>query len=258
MNEQHHGYENEQIGAYVLDALDADEVKAFELHLVSCPTCQAEVAELQDVVGVLPLALTPVEPPAALRDRISRAIEHDLTSKPTFTALTGGAPKRPRQTRFPMPEAFLALAAVAVIAALGLWNVHLQGRINQQQAAVSLQQLVSTALNHRDAVYPVAPTSSAAGASAYMVQPQGKQSAYLIVKDLPQAPSRKVYQLWLMRAGVPTSAGTFTYSGSNPKIVHVPMASTGYTATAVTVENGPRGSAHGPTGAKVLVGTLGA
>jgi anti-sigma factor RsiW len=258
MNDYHPGQENEQVGAYVLDALPADEVAAFEAHLASCPACRAEVAELREVVGVLPLALTPVEPPASLRDRISRALEEDVAQRPALTALPGGAPKRSQRTRFPVVEGLLALAAVAVIAALGLWNLHLQNRIDQQQAAVDLQQLVSSALNHRDAVYPVTPTTSAARATAYMVQPPGKQSAYLIVKDLPNPPARKVYQLWLLRAGVPTSAGTFTYSGNNPKVVPVPMPATGFTLTAVTVENAPHGSDHGPTGAKVLGGPLGA
>jgi anti-sigma factor RsiW len=257
VNENHPGQENEQIGAYVLDALPIDEAAAFETHLASCVACQAEVAELRSVVSMLPLALDPVEPPASLRDRISRSIEDDMTQKPLLTALPGGAPKQPRQ-HFPLPASLLALAAVAVIAALGLWNVHLQSQVNQQQAAVDFQKLVSTALNHRAAVYPVRPTAGAVGASAYMVQPQGRQSAYLIVKDLPKPPSHKVYQLWLIRSGVPTSAGTFTDSGSAPHVVRVPMPSTGYTVTAVTVENAPRGSSHGPTGTKVLVGTLGA
>ena len=257
MNEHHPGQENEQIGAYVLDALPADEAAAFETHLLSCAACQAEVVELRAVVGILPLALDPVEPPASLRDRISRAVEDDLAGKPVLKAIPGGAPKLPRR-RFPLTEAILALAAVAVIAALGLWNVHLQSQVNQQQASVNFQKLVAAALNHRDVVYPVAPTSSASGASAYMVQPQGRQSAYLIVKDLPKPSSHKVYQLWLIRSGVPTSAGTFTYSGADPKIVPVPMPSTGFTLTAVTVENAPHGSAHGPTGAKVLAGKLGA
>jgi anti-sigma factor RsiW len=257
VNHDHPERENEQVGAYVLDALPPEEAAAFETHLASCLECQTEVAELREVVGILPLALDPIEPPATLRDRISRAIEDDIAGRPKLTALPGGAPKQPKR-RFPLPATVLSLAAVAVIAALGLWNLHLQGQVNQQQAAVNLQKLVSAALNHRDAVYPVKPTTSAAGASAYMVQPPGQQSAYLIVKDLPKPPSNKVYQLWLLRAGVPTSAGTFTYSGSDPKIVHVPMPATGFTLTAVTVENAPRGSSHGPTGSKVLAGTLGA
>lgn len=257
MNQHHTGRENEQIGAYVLDALPTDEAVAFETHLASCLECRTEVAELREVVGVLPLALDPIEPPASLRDRISRAVQDDIAQRPVLTALPGGAPKQPKR-RFPLPETVLALAAVAVIAALGLWNMHLQSQVNQQQAAVNFQKLVSAALDQRDAVYPVKPTASAVDAAAFMVQPQGRHSAYMIVKDLPKPPSHKVYQLWLMRAGVPTSAGTFTYSGSDPKIVPVPMPATGFTVTAVTVENAPRGSAHGPTGAKVLVGNLGA
>ncbi len=259
MNEDLHGQISDQVGAYVLDALLPEEVTAFEEHLRTCDSCRSEVVELRSVVDVLPLALPPVEPSDALRDRIMSAVATDQSSRPALTALPGGAPKRStRQRLFRLPETYLTVAAVAIIAALGLWNVHLQSRVNQQQAAVQLQQLVSKALNQHAAVYPVAPTVPAVTATAYLVQPHGRQAAYLIVKDLPKPASNKVYQLWLMRGSVPTSEGTFTYSGSSPEVVRMPSTAVGYNRTAVTVENGPHGSNHGPTSAPILLGNLGA
>ncbi|HEX6508748.1 MAG TPA: anti-sigma factor [Chloroflexota bacterium] len=257
MNGHHDGPENEQVGAYVLDALPPDEVMAFEEHLESCASCRDEVAELRDVVDVLPLAVDLVEPAPSVRDRIVSAVEAETNGRPALTALQGGVPVRAKRRRIGMVEGLLALAAVAVIAALGIWNVLLQQKIDRQQAEVAFQRDVTTALTHHAAVYPVAPTPADSGASAYMVQPRGKAAAYLIVKDLPASARGTVYQLWLIRGGTPRSAGTFTYTGSDPKIVRAPIPASGYTLTAVTIEHGPHGSAHGPTGAKVLVGTLG-
>ena len=39
----------EQVAAYVLDALDEDERRAFAAHLAQCPRCQADAATLAPV-----------------------------------------------------------------------------------------------------------------------------------------------------------------------------------------------------------------
>jgi hypothetical protein len=50
--EEHHRY-REQIGAFLLGKLDEGERKAMQRHLNSCHVCQAEVRELEPVVGAL-------------------------------------------------------------------------------------------------------------------------------------------------------------------------------------------------------------
>jgi hypothetical protein len=50
--EEHHRY-REQIGAFLLGKLDEGERTAMQTHLNSCPICQAEVRELEPVVGAL-------------------------------------------------------------------------------------------------------------------------------------------------------------------------------------------------------------
>jgi anti-sigma-K factor RskA len=91
-----------------------------------------------------------------------------------------------------------------------------------------------------------------------MVQPLHANTAYFVVKGLPATPSNKVYQLWLVKGKTPTSAGTFTYSGSGPEIVQVPMVTSRFSVAAVTLERGPHGSNHGPTGHMLLAGPLSA
>ena len=57
------------IGAYALDAVDADEREAMELHLLECPRCRAEVAEHREVAAFL--AHNGHTAPEGLWDRIA-------------------------------------------------------------------------------------------------------------------------------------------------------------------------------------------
>ncbi len=64
----------ESVAAYALGALDADERRAFEAHLASCPKCAAELAELRRVTTGLAMSVERVAPPADLKARtIARA-----------------------------------------------------------------------------------------------------------------------------------------------------------------------------------------
>ena len=47
---------HEQVGAYVLDALDPDEAAPFEAHLASCEACTAELRRLREAIGVVATA----------------------------------------------------------------------------------------------------------------------------------------------------------------------------------------------------------
>jgi anti-sigma factor RsiW len=64
----------ESVAAYALGALDADERRAFEAHLATCPKCAAELAELRRVTTGLAMSVERVAPPADLKARtIARA-----------------------------------------------------------------------------------------------------------------------------------------------------------------------------------------
>jgi anti-sigma-K factor RskA len=243
-------------GAYVLDALEPGEQRVYEAHLRTCEACKREVAELAQVVGVLPLAVELVEPPASLRDRIIAAVQDEGDARPVLTAIPGGVSVRRERRRVAPWEVIVGLAAALVLAAVGLWNVQLQHKIDQQRADITYQQAVSNALAGGASVSQLPGTAAAPGARAAMVQPKNGREAYLIVKNLPATPSHKVYQLWFVR-GTPKSAITFQYGGGGAQIYHLPMTSKGYPIAAVTVEPGPNGS-PAPTGPKVIVGKLSA
>lgn len=249
MNESPH----DAVGAYVLDALSEEERDSFEEHLAACEACRAEVADLRAVVDVLPLACDPVEPSPGLRDRLLAAIDEESGRPPDLVALPGGraAPRERNPWRF--PEIVGLAAAAVLIVGLGLWNVHLQRQIDSDHQALAYQQQVAQAIASHATVSALSATD-ASGASAALVQPRGRRPAYLIVEGLRPTPASRVYELWLIHLGAkPRPAAVFSYGGTGPKIVPLPMAARGYSIAAVTVEPGWRPA---PTGAKVLAGTL--
>ena len=56
--------------AYALDALDGDEVEAYERHLSQCEECRAELAELNETAAALAFGAVAPAPPARLRTAI--------------------------------------------------------------------------------------------------------------------------------------------------------------------------------------------
>jgi hypothetical protein len=241
------------VGAYLLDALEPAELAGFEQHLAGCDSCRSEVAELSQVVDVLPLAVETAQPSAGLRDRVLAAIQAEGDTRPALTPIAGGRPEPRARRRLGWLEAVAGLAAVAVLAALGIWNLQLQSKVDKQQAQLKFQRAVASALASGATVTTMASTGPGRGAEAAMVQSHKGKPAYLIVEGLPQTPSNKTYELWLVKK-TPVPAGTFRYSGSDPQIVRLPISSAGYPVAAVTLEPGHGGSA--PKGPFVLQAKL--
>ncbi|MEA2686444.1 MAG: hypothetical protein QOE93_1639 [Actinomycetota bacterium] len=68
-----HAEAAEFLGVYALDALDADERDAVELHLADCGLCQAELMEHLEVAGLLSSGIAGA--PAAVWDRIAEELQ---------------------------------------------------------------------------------------------------------------------------------------------------------------------------------------
>jgi anti-sigma factor RsiW len=64
-----HPYEDD-VPAFVLGALDAEEACQVNAHLAICPCCRAEAAAYQAVVDLLRYAIRSQDPPVHLRYRI--------------------------------------------------------------------------------------------------------------------------------------------------------------------------------------------
>ena len=98
--------------AYALDALDPDEVEAYEVHLAQCERCREELAELSETATALAFGVASPAPPARLRGAILDTAAAERTNVVPL----------PRRTRsFRVAAAAAAVAACAALG-LGLWG----------------------------------------------------------------------------------------------------------------------------------------
>ena len=72
-------------GAYALDALDPAERAAFEEHLATCESCQAEVKELRATAGLLGAAAAETPPPS-LKERVMAEVDRTRQDPPLVVA----------------------------------------------------------------------------------------------------------------------------------------------------------------------------
>ena len=261
-------------GAYALGALDHAERAEFERHLTECRACAEEVRSLQPVVDGLGQIVPQVDPPAALRERI-------LSSSPASRASARQARSddyvvhvRPTSSGW----GWLAAAASLVVAVgLGIYVWQLRDRLTEVErrldeatarAAANDTQMAAlqrAAIDVRTTALVIGapdllrvdlagPTGSPAKARAFWSRAQG---LVFTAVDLPPLPPGKVYQLWVVGAQAPVSAGILDLdaAGRATTIVEPGPAFPDPAAFAVTLE--PEGGVPQPTGDKVLVGLVG-
>lgn len=87
-------------GAYVCHALKPAERAAFERHVARCPTCAAEVAELQETAALLATAAAETPPPhlkagVDARIEITRQVPPFVEHSPVRGARRSGAAGSP-------------------------------------------------------------------------------------------------------------------------------------------------------------------
>jgi anti-sigma factor RsiW len=210
---------------YVLGALTSEEAEAFRRHLATCVVCRDEVAALQTAADALPLTAPQLPAPRGLRRRVISGVHQQPTAR-------GVATRRTPSSRLARPAAALggALAVAAVVGAFVLAGGG-SSRTRIVQASVSAR------------------TGSA------VVRLAGGH-AELIVHDMPQPPSGKIYEVWLKRDGQspsPTDA-LFSVTSTGAGAVVVPGDLHGVREVLVTPE--PLGGSLAPTHPPVIVARL--
>ena len=253
--------------SYVLDALDEAERRAFEAHLATCPACSDEVRSLSRVVDGLAFAVPQQTPRPELRSRVLAV----LADGPRSDQLAGREPAPRLKVRDWLPLA----AAVVLAIGLGLYALQLQRRVSTLEARVAeAERQVQTAqgatLQARRAA-DQAQTAMAVLAAPDMVridlsgQPSAPQATaralwsrnrgmVFTATNLPLAPAGRAYQVWVVTADAPVSAGLLTLDSSGRAAVFfsTPADIAPPVAIAVTLE--PAGGVTAPTGDRYLVG----
>jgi hypothetical protein len=257
----------EQASAFALDALPAAEAAPYRRHLAACAVCRALVAEQRAVVDLLPLAVDdgPVDAERVehLRARILAAARAEpqvgvgsaVPATPARPPVPIGRPAAWYRRPVPAPWAGLGLAA-SLLLLLGLlgWNLSLQRQLGEEAARSRSQTEALTALVAGGRAVPLAASPEAGGARGTLIQAPG-QTPVLLVHGLAAAPSDKIYEIWWIRGGAPSPAGTFRPLPGETTAVPVTVDPAGAQQVAVSLE-----AAHirlpSPAGPVYLAGGL--
>ena len=217
---------------YALDALDPDERDRFEAHLDQCVDCQVEIAGFMATAVRLGDAVSHTPPPA-LRDRLLAEISTTPQQRPIVSSLA-----ERRTLRRTLPR--LAVAAAFLIGAVGTggYVVERQNATQEHDQNVAISSVLSA-----DDVSSQA-KSFDTGGSVKLYSSASADSAVIIAKGLPSPGTGKVYQVWMIDQGGPTSQGTFHTNGQM-----IMKGVAGADRVAVTVE--PEGGSKQPTSAPV-------
>ena len=187
---------HELTAGYALDALDPDERRAYEAHLVGCEQCQHELESFWETTEALAVAASGPAPSPALRQRILA----DVRAEPPQNVV----PLAPRRSRRVVPVLAGVAAVAAVVAlALGIYATSVSSDLDETRDALARSRV--------GAALVADPTSRtvemAPGGGRLFVALDGQ--AALVLPDLGEAPAGKTYQAWVIEDGNPISAGTF-------------------------------------------------
>ena len=236
---------------YVLGSLDPDERREFESHLAECAECAAEMTSLRPIVGTLATAVPQVTPRAELRERVLAAARAGADQQAGLKVRAYTFHDR----KAPPPLMWLPLAAAIVIAVgVAVYVVRLQRQVGELQAQFDQAQATTAVLAAPDlARIDLQGQSAAPGARARALWSRSRGLVFTAA-NLPPAPAGKAYQVWVVTAQAPISAGLLTAnsSGLGTQYYMTPPDIAAPVAVAVTLE--PAGGVPAPTGERFLVG----
>jgi hypothetical protein len=246
------------VGAYVVNALDPDELEEFEAHLAVCPTCSREVVEFGETAAELSLLASAPSPPAALRGSILSAISEvrplppEPPAEPAHAEPTGnGAQTITADLRHAVDELALrrqqrrtrvlsVLVAAVVAAAVALGGV-VYTLVQSRQAQVA-QQAAETELLTAPDVQTYTATMKDGGQISFVVS-KSLNRALFIGKDMPAVGSDRRYQLWTLEGERPIPDNLVAGGGDRKEFFRETLS--GVTGLAVSIE--AAGGAQQPT-----------
>lgn len=253
-------------GMYALDALSAAEKAAIDAHLASCGEDHSEFETLGGVSEALPAVVDPVEAPPSLKDAVLAAYRADVALKPDAAAPVARAlraqdfvarPVVPSPPRWQAPNWMgWAAAAVAIVllAVLGAYGWNLRQQVDQaNERADQLALAVAALAAPGSQVAILHGSGAAAGVTGFAAFPQDG-SGYMVMTDVPAAPSGKTYQAWYIVDGQPSSAGTMAPTAGGNIVASGLTPTPGTSVVAVTIE--PTGGSDQPTSDPIIVGNV--
>ena len=215
-----HVRHQDDVGAYLLGALNDLERKAFERHLRGCAECQEELARLRPAADALPGSVQQFEPPARLKASLMEVVEREARAEEP------AAPKPRPRLRFLMRPAFVA--AVLLLGLVVGFGVAQLGGDETRTVAVTADKAMPRA-----------------GGTLDIEDGTGT----LQLHDMPELRGPRVYQVWLQHGDQLVPARTFEVGASGTGRVQLRGVDD---ANGVYVTREPRGGAQVPSEDPIL------
>jgi len=231
----------ENIPAYALGALDAEDVAALEAHLQTCASCRDELAAYRAASDNLLTALPPQKPSAALRQRLQKRLP---SAKKTI---------RPR-LNWSIGRTAVGLAIVLMLA-LNVFSISQVRSLQRQQTQLMDQmqkgQMALAMLSYSNTqTFPI----NAENVVGSLLLDIEYNNAVLILRGLPTITDDQTYQVWLIAPNEErTNAGLLRPQIDQPFIseaIYSTQDLSNFVGIGMTIE--PAGGSDHPTGLQIF------
>ncbi|MDN3243663.1 anti-sigma factor [Glycomyces tritici] len=199
------------IGAWALDAVDADERRQVEEHLTECVSCAQEAGELREAVWRLS-DVTLAEPPAALRERVLAEVRRTRQEAPLVSEPEAAPRPARRVRRLRLPRLRLAVGAAALAAVAAFAGVFATWTVMRPQEPPTADRMTAV-LEAPDA--EVAVREAEGGGRVTVVASESLDEAVVVVSGLAPVDDDHSYQVWLVDEAGQESAGVMDAGDSS-------------------------------------------
>jgi len=191
-DDSHQPYEDD-LAAYLLDALPPDEVRALELHLEGCDHCRERERWLRSAVDLLPSSVEQVQPPPELRERLMATVRAEAAAE--GVAAEADAPETRRERRPSVWHRLFGQRPLAVgFATAFIIAAGIAGFVIGSNGGESGEKGTTTVIQ--------------AQTGAASLERRGDEGTLQVERLRPR--DNGVYQVWIASAGKnPESAGVF-------------------------------------------------
>lgn len=179
-------YVEELIAGYVLGELSSEEAEQLRQILRENPELLAKVYSLQEVLGLIPYALSLEEPPSHLRSKIFDAASVNVDAR-----------LKPKQSSWQWVQ-ILGSVVVMIVLSLSLLNLYNYYRhLNSIQVKdVRQRNLITMLCQPNTYLVPLKGIDTTSDASGSLVITPGNSEAMLVIQKLPTLPTGQIYRLW--------------------------------------------------------------
>jgi len=248
------GHVDGEIAAYVLGALEPEEVEAVELHLETCQDCRLLFERQRAVVGLLPYVADPQPVPA----RVRRGLRDRITQRQPVPVASGR-----RRPALLARIGWVAAVSAAVIAGIFAWHGYqMQAEMRQKDSQLTVLKqnqhtLTGVVGSPGGIITTLQGTGAASTAQGGVILDPTRNAALVVVDGLPRPVAGDAYVVWMVKGGHHVNAGVLPVDdqGHGQLYITPPDALTTYDQILVTEESGALASA--PRGSTLLAAHVG-